>query len=57
MTPIVIEDVTDSGTQWLLSFDGPNPSEDQCVRMPNREDAFKARDLVADAIASPRNAC
>ncbi len=43
---VVIEDVDDTGTHWYLSFDGPNPTEDQCVRCVDRAEAFKLKSLV-----------
>lgn len=44
--PLVIEDVDDTGTHWFLSFDGPNPTEDQCVRCVDRAEAFKLKKLI-----------
>jgi hypothetical protein len=44
--PLVIEDVDDAGTQWLLSFDGPNPTEDMVVRCVDRAEAFKLKNLI-----------
>jgi hypothetical protein len=43
---VLIEDVDDTGTQWFLSFDGPNPTEDQCVRCVDQVEAVKLKGLV-----------
>ncbi len=43
---MIIEDVDDTGTHWFLSFDGPNPAEDQCVRCIDRAEAFKLKRLI-----------
>lgn len=43
---VVIEDVNDTGTHWYLSFDGPNPADDQCVRCVDRAEAFKLMSLI-----------
>lgn len=48
---VVIEDVNDAGTHWYLSFDGPNPTEDQCVRCVGRAEAFKLKSLVGQMAA------
>ena len=43
---VVIENVDDNGTHWYLSFDGPNPTDDQCVRCVDRDEAFKLKKIV-----------
>ena len=48
---LVIEDVSEDGTHWLLSFDGPDPAEDRCVRCVGRAEAFKLKGLVEAALA------
>jgi hypothetical protein len=48
----IIEDVDDTGTAWYLSFDGPSPSDDMCVRCVDRAAAFKLKGLIDAAAES-----
>jgi hypothetical protein len=50
---VVIEDVDDNGTHWYLSFDGPDPAEDQCVRCVDREEALKLKGLIETTSTVP----
>lgn len=50
---VVIEDVDDTGTHWVLSFDGPNPTEDQSVRCVDRAEAFKLKSLIEAMSTAP----
>jgi len=43
---LVTENVDETGTHWGLSFDGPNPADDQYVPCLSKEDAFKLKGLV-----------
>ena len=35
--PVVVEVRTEDGTEWLLSFGGHNPQEDECVELTKRQ--------------------
>ncbi len=43
---VVIEEPSESGTRWLLSFDGPSPTADRCVRLPDRDEAFRLKAIL-----------
>jgi hypothetical protein len=45
-TILVIEDHNESGVVWYVSFDGPNPAPEQCVRCLDSESAFKLKALI-----------
>lgn len=32
--PLVIESVEETGSKWLISFNGPNPNEGDAVELP-----------------------
>jgi hypothetical protein len=46
--PLVIENHTDSGIEWLVSFEGCNPSEERSVRCYSRSDAEKLVSLICE---------
>jgi hypothetical protein len=50
---VIIESVTEAGTEWLVSFDGPNPDDDKCIRVANAEEAAKLKRLVDAAKVAP----
>lgn len=43
--------VIETGEQWLLSFDGNNPSRELSFEMP-KEEAFRLMDLLAPMFPS-----
>ena len=49
---VIIESVTEAGTEWLVSFDGPNPDDDKCIRVANAEEAAKLKRLVDGVVSS-----
>lgn len=49
---VLIEDHDESGTHWYLSFDGPNPPSDRCVRCVDQQEALKLKALVEDSFRS-----
>jgi hypothetical protein len=53
---VIIESVTEAGTEWLVSFDGPNPDDDKCIRVANAEEAAKLKRLVDGAQVAPLTA-
>jgi hypothetical protein len=44
--PIVVEFNEPTGTEWIVSFAGPNPDEDKCFRAFSAADAFRAVELI-----------
>ena len=48
MGPVLtmIEDVDDAGTRWTVSFDGPNPDDDKCVRCADKGEAIKLKGIL-----------
>lgn len=47
----LIEDVDDAGTRWTVSFDGPNPDDDKCVRCADKAEALKLKGIVETMVA------
>ena len=50
---IVIETVTEEGTEWGVSFGGPNPEADLYVEMKDKTSALKLASLVNCMVPSP----
>jgi len=50
--PVVIEDYGAAGSraEWIVSCDGINPTNGECVFKPNPESAFKLVALVTKLI-------
>lgn len=45
-TPVILEDYSSGSVKWSVSFDGPNPSRDQCVDVASEEDATRLVKLI-----------
>jgi hypothetical protein len=45
---IVIESPEKSGTEWGISFDGPNPNQEDYFKMPDKETAFRLKDYLSE---------
>lgn len=41
MMPILIEEHDSDGVNWIVSFNGPNPNDGDCVVCANRHEAEK----------------
>ena len=35
--PVVVEDRDQSGSEWLLSFGGSNPSKEECIALTRKQ--------------------
>lgn len=51
--PLLVEEVDEVGTTWLVSFGGPNPPPELCVRQSFRSEAEKLIGLI-ERFASQR---
>ena len=49
---ILIEDRTKTGVDWLVSFDGSNPTADKCVKCADRIEAEKLLSLIEQTATS-----
>lgn len=43
---VLIESHDENGTEWCVSFEGPNPESNSCVRCFDKENAIKLRNLL-----------
>ena len=46
----IIECPSDDSVDWYVSFDGYNPSDEDCVRCKNEKEAIKLRSLINNHI-------
>ena len=46
----IIEQHHDTGVDWLISFEGYNPTDENCVRCSNEKEAIKLQRLINDHI-------
>lgn len=51
---ILIEEHTESGVDWLVSFDGSNPTTDKCIKCADRTEAEKLISLIEQVVKPPR---
>ncbi len=51
---VLIEEVDETGTHWFISFDGPNPTTDRCVKCVDRESAIRLKTLILEMRESAR---
>lgn len=42
----VIEEHTENGVDWFVSFTSNNPEADDCVKMASKEDAFRLHEIL-----------
>jgi hypothetical protein len=49
---VVIEQHNEDGVEWVVSFEGYNPTSDRCFLAASRDDAFKAKALIEGALAA-----
>lgn len=52
--PLLIEEVDEIGTTWLVSFGGPNPPPELCVRQTFHSEAERLIGLVEQYAAQER---
>ena len=43
---VVIESHEENGVEWWLSFTSHNPELDECIQCPDKEFAFRMKELI-----------
>lgn len=54
--PLLIEEVDEIGTTWLVSFGGPDPDPELCVRQTFRSEAERLIGLIERFAAQEQGA-